>query len=233
MAFTVNEAKVIKLTSGEEITLPRMTLGKILAVTNAISTLVKAVKKEYPDLFKDSEVDVAALGLHIIRCLPEMLPVIGDQIVGVIATYIGKESKWVMANMDIEDLVNVATPFLQITMQQGNHLLGAINKGFASVQPPENSRRETERNIAGVIDWLAYTYGWSVKDIIDLTLDDVKLMQSAAIKRHKAEEKAIEDAKRGKKRPIIKDEFDDEPPPRLSEDHLNSFKKFGQLVEEG
>lgn len=132
MAFTVNEKKTIKLTTGEDLVLPRMTLGKILAVTNAISTLVKAVKKEYPDLFKGNETDMAAIGMHILNFLPEMLPTIGNEIIGVIATYLGKPPTWVADTMDAEDLVNVATPFLQTIMKQGNHLLGAINSGLTS-----------------------------------------------------------------------------------------------------
>ena len=132
MAFTVNAERNVKLSNGEEIKLPRMTLGKILAVTNAISTLVKAVKKEYPELFKGNEVDMAKIGMHILNFLPEMLPVVGNEVIGVIATYLGKKPEWVADTMDAEDLVNVATPFLQTIMSQGNHLLGAINKGFAT-----------------------------------------------------------------------------------------------------
>jgi hypothetical protein len=144
MAFTVNEVKTIKLTNGEELKLPRMTISKILAVTNAISVLVKAVKKEYPDLFKNDTADITQIGMHVLRFLPEMLPVVGDQIILVIATYLGKNPDWVADTMDAEDLVNVATPFLQTIMSQGNHLLGAINKGFAVEAPPSPNQSTTQ-----------------------------------------------------------------------------------------
>jgi hypothetical protein len=144
MAFTINEKRLIKLTNGEEVELPRMTIGKILAVTNAISVLVKTVKKEYPDLFKEEDLNIGQLGMVLIRSLPEMFPVIGDQVVTVIATYLGKETKWVHNTMDLEDLVNVATPFLQTIMSQGNHLLGAINQGFTQEEVPPSPSTTVE-----------------------------------------------------------------------------------------
>lgn len=73
-------------------------------------------------------------------------------------------------------------------------------------------------------------YGWTIPDIIDLTLDDVKLIQGAAVRRFKAEEKAYDDAAKGKKTRLPAD-IDDSPAPTLSESDLEKFKKYGQFVE--
>lgn len=73
-------------------------------------------------------------------------------------------------------------------------------------------------------------YGWPIPNIIDLTLEDVRLIQSAAVRRFKAEEKAYDDAAKGKKR-HIPDELDDTPAPTFSEEHLAIFKKYGQFEE--
>lgn len=141
MAF-VNEKRTLILSNGEQVVLPRMTIGKILSVTNAISILVKAVKKEYPDFFKNE--DYGTIAMQFIKCLPEMFPVIGEQVVGVIATYLGKDNAWVNDVMDMEDLVAVATPFLQTIMAQGNHLLGAINQSLGkSPSPDQNTETST------------------------------------------------------------------------------------------
>lgn len=132
MAFADN-LKKITLTCGEEVVLPHMTIGKILNVTHALSALVKKAKEEHPELLEfgdDWDKDANAIGLKIIKALPELLPSVADQVIDVIAAYLNKETTWVKESMDLEDLTKVIFPFFEAFTAQGNHLVGAFNKLF-------------------------------------------------------------------------------------------------------
>ncbi len=149
MAFADNPKKII-LSCGEEITLPRMTIGKILHVTHALSELAKVTKKEFPDLLTGVEMDKdpGVAGTKILKALPEILPVVADQVVDLIASYLGKETAWVKDNMDLEDLSKVAFPFFEAFMAQSNHLVGAFNK-IAKQEPldkPSSSSNKPLQN---------------------------------------------------------------------------------------
>lgn len=133
MAFTYTPIK-IELTNGSQIELPRMTLGKILAVTNAIAALVKAAKKEFPELFEETSAtaEPTQFGLKLLRSLPEIFPILSEQIVKVVAVYINQDEAWVRENLDMEDIANIAPPFLASIMKQGNHLYGVINQALGT-----------------------------------------------------------------------------------------------------
>ncbi len=136
MSFADN-LKTVKLSCGEEVTLPRMTIGKILSVTHALSELARVAKEKHPELLDttDWEKDPGSVGTKILKALPEILPTVADQVVGILASYLGKPDDWIKDNMDLEDLSKVATPFFEAFMVQGNHLLG----GFNSLTAPKPS----------------------------------------------------------------------------------------------
>jgi len=128
MAFADNP-KIVKLSCGEEIKLPRMTIGKILSVTHALSELAKVTKEKHPELLDstDWEKDPGSAGARILKALPEILPTVADQIIDIVATYLNKDTDWIKENMDLEDLAKVAFPFFEAFMAQSNHLVGAFN----------------------------------------------------------------------------------------------------------
>lgn len=146
-------AEKIKLSNGDEITLPRMTLGKILATTDSMGKLIEAIKKKAPDLFDlfsgTNNQDNEQLGMHVIKALPVVIPLVADEVVTVLASYLNKDKQWILDQMDVEDLVAVATPFFASTTQQTNHLLKALNQAFGVLnqgQNPEISTKPSENS---------------------------------------------------------------------------------------
>jgi len=143
-AFVSNQK--VKLKNGEEVVLPPLTLKKILLVTKSVSVFVDEVKKHLPNLVQDidslgdtstSSTHTLSIGAKIIESLPSILPVVIEQLIDVIATYLGKEKEWVLDNMDMEDLVNVAGPFFLVILSQGNILAAGVNKALTSLNPPK------------------------------------------------------------------------------------------------
>lgn len=129
------EPVVVKIQNGEEITLPRLTIGKIMAVTDAMSVLIDSAKEKSPEIFniiggKSGE----NVGVKLVETLPALFPLLLEQIVNVLSKYLGKDAEWIKDNMDMEDLVAVATPFFGGILKQGNHLLGPINEALAKIK---------------------------------------------------------------------------------------------------
>jgi len=149
MAF-VNKKHIIVLPNGEELNIPRLTIGRILTVTNHISELVKAVKEEVPNLFdfdeKAAESGQIEIGTRILQAIPAILPNVSEHIVSVVACYIDKEEQWVKDTLDLEDLIAIATPFFENILHQGSQVMAQINKKISREGPtvsttsPENSK---------------------------------------------------------------------------------------------
>ncbi len=136
MAF-VNKKHSIVLPSGEELTVPRLTIGRILTVTNNIAELVKAAKEEIPELL-DLESTVknpAEIGTRILQAIPAMLPKVSQHIVSIVACYIDKDEDWVKDNLDLEDLTAIATPFFENILHQGNLVMSMINAKLTATDP--------------------------------------------------------------------------------------------------
>ncbi len=125
----------IQLSNGEDLDLPRLTLGKLNAVAGSIAQLVKAIKNENPDLlnFEDFEANPTGIGSKIIQAVPALLPTVSGEIVTLVAIYLGKEKEWVEDTMDLEDLSKVVLPFFTNILKQGNLVFAA----FKRVQAPK------------------------------------------------------------------------------------------------
>jgi len=130
----------ITLNNGEKVVLPRMTLGKILAVTDGVAKLVETAKDKAPELFSvitssaQSDEDAVNIGASIVKTLPSLLPIIMHELTSVLAAYLDKDQKWILDNMDMEDLVAVSTPFFGSILKQGNHLLGPLNQMLGKIK---------------------------------------------------------------------------------------------------
>lgn len=128
MSEAFQDAPKVKLKNGEEVVLPRLTIGKIMGVAKSVQSLVKAAKEEAPEIFElisgKSPENAAA---HLVQSLPTLFPLLLDQIVDVLAAYLNKDREWINDNMDMEDLVNIATPFFENILKQGNYLLGPLS----------------------------------------------------------------------------------------------------------
>lgn len=126
------EGETLRLNNNEVIKIPRLTIGKILSISSAISKLAKAAKEEAPELFsaKDWSENPEAFGPKLVASLPLLFPVLSEQIVAVVASYIGKEPEWVKETLDLEDLGEIATPLFASLLSQGNLLMGKINQAF-------------------------------------------------------------------------------------------------------
>lgn len=140
----VKEKQIIMI--GEEknipVELPRLTLKKIMAVTDGVDKLVNAAREKSPQVFElfnrnGNSTDIS-LGMELVKLLPSILPVLMNEITNVLATYLNKDKEWVEDNMDMEDLVAVATPFFGNILRQGTHLTGALSNLF-----PKQSDQQT------------------------------------------------------------------------------------------
>lgn len=127
-AFT--DPEEITLVNGEKVVLPRLTIGKILALTEGMDELISTAKQKAPGIFELFNGGAENNPAELVQALPQLIPLLLSQIVKVLSTYLGKDKKWVEENMDLEDLVAVATPFFGSTIKQANHILGPLNNLF-------------------------------------------------------------------------------------------------------
>jgi len=130
-----NELVKVMLSNGEEVTLPRLTIGKILAVTDAMSVLISSAKEKSPEIFemlggKGGE----NAGGQLLQTLPQLLPVLGNQVVNVLSIYLGKPAQEIKDNWDMGDVVAVATPFFADITAQGNKVLGPLNEAMSKAK---------------------------------------------------------------------------------------------------
>ena len=141
-----NSPRTVKLSTGEEIPLPRLTLGKILAVTKSMQNLISAVKDKSPEIMNlfGGEAPENA-GAILMGALPSLVGPLLEEIVIVLSDYLGKPSDWIKENMDMEDLVAVATPFFGDIFKQGNVAMVALGKAFPTkTQTPEISTDQSQ-----------------------------------------------------------------------------------------
>lgn len=138
--------KVIKLVNGEEVTLPRLTIGKIMVVTDAVSTLINAAREKVPNIAGLIGADAPeGSGVLLAQALPAVIPVLMNEIVNVLAKYLGKDHDWIKDQLDMEDLVNISTPFFADIFKQGNHVAGALAKVFPAktISEPQSQNSQT------------------------------------------------------------------------------------------
>ncbi len=142
------QPKKILLNGGEEIELPRLTLGKINAVAGSIAVFIKAVREYDPNLsfdWQDIEKNPSAMVVKLLTIIPAVLPVFSKEIIAIIAAYLNREKSWVEDNMDLEDLAQVVTPFLTSIFKQGNALFAVIGSLMKSKPETEEKTEEAPK----------------------------------------------------------------------------------------
>lgn len=148
MAF-INKKHTIKLPNGEELEVPRLTIGRILTVTNHIAELVKAAKEEVPGLLDldAATKDPTEIGTRILQAIPAILPKVSEHIVSIVSVYINKDEDWVKDTLDLEDLAAIASPFFENILHQGNLVMKMVNKNLVS-SPPISDKSADSSNKA-------------------------------------------------------------------------------------
>lgn len=123
-----------------EVALPRLSLKKIMAVTDAVDKLVQSAKEKSPQLFEvfGANKDELNLGMEVVKILPNILPVLMEEITKVLAIYLDKDQEWIKDNFDMEDLVAVATPFFENILNQGSHVTKAFQQMFPAKSENES-----------------------------------------------------------------------------------------------
>jgi hypothetical protein len=137
----------VTLKNGKVVPLPRLTLGKIMLVTDGVTKLTDAVKEKAPGLFEifAGSKDNMQLGADIMKIVPSVLPVVLHEVVDVLSAYTGIGKPEILDEWDAEDLVNVATPFFASILEQGNHLLNPL-KGLIP-KPQAQTTEEIEASL--------------------------------------------------------------------------------------
>ena len=130
-----NELVKVMLSNGEEVTLPRLTIGKILAVTDAMSVLISSAKDKSPEIFEMlSGKGGDNIGGQLVQTLPQLLPLLINQVVNVLGIYLGKDTAEIKENWDMGDVVAVATPFFADITKQGSKVLGPLNEALSKAK---------------------------------------------------------------------------------------------------
>jgi len=130
-----NELVKVMLSNGEEVTLPRLPIGKILAVTDAMSTLISTAKEKSPEIFEMlSGKGGDNIGGQLVQTLPQLLPLLINQVVNVLGIYLGKDTAEIKENWDMGDVVAVATPFFADITAQGSKVLGPLNEALSKAK---------------------------------------------------------------------------------------------------
>jgi hypothetical protein len=125
----------VTLTNGETVDLPRLTVGKIMVVTDAMSTLITSAKEKSPEIFEIISGKAGDnIGAQLVQTLPQLLPLLLEQIVNVLSLYLVRDAEWIKETMDMEDLVAVATPFFADILKQGNKVMGPLNEALKKAQ---------------------------------------------------------------------------------------------------
>lgn len=129
MAFE-KDLGAVSLSNGETLVLPRLTLGRIISVSKSVMALLRKVREVAPELFnvEATATDNVSLGTKVLGALPDLLPQVWDEVVGVISDYTGKESAWVKSELDLEDTVTILFPFFTSIFKQGNQAVSLFNQ---------------------------------------------------------------------------------------------------------
>jgi len=125
----------VTLQDGTVVTLPRLTIGKIMAVTGAMSNLITAVKEKSPEVFEMlSGKEDQNIGVKMVQTLPQVFPVVLKEVVNVLSIYLNKDTKDIEENYDMEDLVAIAIPFFADITRQGSKVMGPLNDLMAKAK---------------------------------------------------------------------------------------------------
>ncbi len=127
-AFVPYLAKVT-LSNGEDLVLPRLTLRRILALTESLSKVVVALKPLVPDLFDIEKLRAGQFGIDpaaLISRIPQLLSPLYDEIIEVLVVYLGKDMEWIDDTFDLEDMIKVCVPLFGSIISQGTQLATII-----------------------------------------------------------------------------------------------------------
>ena len=125
-----NREKYIIISTGKQLELPRLTIGKILSISAGIAALAKSAKREAPELFNNKDPESEGFGFQLVQSLPVLLPVLSEEIITLLSTYLKKEPEWIKDELNLEDLAMIITPLFANLLSQGNNLVKAINDTF-------------------------------------------------------------------------------------------------------
>ena len=124
----------VDLTDGERLELPRLTLRRILLVTDTLAKMIEKLQAEHPEvmtvlLTPEGSVNLR-FGSFIVANLHKILPTVMHEVYDFIVVYTGKDRAWVDEHVDLDDTVAILTPFFTTISTQ---LSGLINR----YAPPE------------------------------------------------------------------------------------------------
>lgn len=150
--------ELVTLSDGMEIELPRLTTGKMSQISKSLSKLIDAITERSPegmfDNWKESQRgdNTSDLGMDIIKILPQIFPLVFDEIIILMSDYLDEPETWVR-ELPIEDLTSIFTPFLRSTLVNLNHLLSMIGLGqMINIQGGEAATQEENPTLVLVQD---------------------------------------------------------------------------------
>jgi hypothetical protein len=104
-------------------------------ISKSLSKLIDAVTEKAPEgtfsAFTNSvnknndEKNNADIGMNIIKLLPQMFPIVLDEVIELMAKYLDEPREWV-EELPTEDLAKIFAPFLKNILVNMNQLLGMI-----------------------------------------------------------------------------------------------------------
>jgi len=74
------------------------------------------------------------IGGQLVQTLPQLLPLLINQVVNVLGIYLGKDTAEIKENWDMGDVVAVATPFFADITAQGSKVLGPLNEAMSKAK---------------------------------------------------------------------------------------------------
>ncbi len=96
--------------SGEEITIPRITWGKEIKLLKIASGIMKSVP-ELANLNADPEKGLQVS--DVLKLIPSILETVPEQITSFVALMLDRTPEWVNDNLSSEDIVKLVFPFFR------------------------------------------------------------------------------------------------------------------------
>ena len=131
----------ITLVNGEKLQLPRLTGKKILATSNSVAKLIRAVSKEMPDKLV-VEANSPRYGMDLVALIFDTLPTAMDHVIPLVSAYLGKSADEI-GDWDAEDIISVVAIFFVNSLRSGNTLLNRLGlspQSFVNfVQAPDQN----------------------------------------------------------------------------------------------
>lgn len=129
----ISYLEIVTLSDGTEIELPRLTNGRMAHISKSLSHLIDVVIEKAPEgtfngWFGGQQKDGAAssdLGMQIVKLLPQMFPIVLDEIISLMALYLDEPREWI-EELSPEDLTKIFSPFLKSVLVNMNQLLNMI-----------------------------------------------------------------------------------------------------------